>query len=92
VNIHWQLQDDILSMPGLSLDFVGKVEHFATDFVRVLDHARAPEEVRRLATAPQNVSRRGLSRDYLTPDLAERIYRAYERDFDRFEYPRALPD
>jgi len=30
------------------------------------------------------------SRRY-TRELAHRIYRAYECDFDRFGYPRALP-
>jgi hypothetical protein len=28
---------------------------------------------------------------YYTADLGDRIYRAYERDFDRFKYPKTIP-
>jgi hypothetical protein len=41
---------------------------------------------------PVNPSQHSHWADYYTPALAERIYRAYRCDFDRFGYPRALPD
>lgn len=89
-DIHFQVRDDILSMPGIELDFVGKVESFARDFARVLDHVDADAEVRGEAAAPVNESSHDHWPAYYTPKLADRIYRAYERDFDRFAYPRAL--
>ncbi|HUI94199.1 MAG TPA: sulfotransferase family 2 domain-containing protein [Xanthobacteraceae bacterium] len=89
-DIHVQAQDDILSMPGIRLDHVGKVESFAQDFARVLDHVGASAAVRREALIPMNESRHDAWSAYYTAELADRIYRAYERDFDRFEYPRAM--
>jgi hypothetical protein len=74
-NAHWQLQDDILSMPGLALDFVGRVETFDRDIVRVLDHICADR------SWPL----------YYTQGLADRVYAAYESDFDRFGYARIIP-
>jgi hypothetical protein len=89
-DIHLQTQDDILSMPGIKLDHIGKVESFAKDFIPVLDHVRADDAVRREALVPINESRHDRWPAYYTPALADRIYRACERDFDRFGYPRAL--
>ena len=66
------------------LDFVGRLESFNTDFVRVLDHVGASEAVRRDAFVPINVSQHKKWSDYYTKDLADRVYRAFERDFDRF--------
>jgi hypothetical protein len=44
LDAHWQLQDDLLDMPGIKLDFIGKVESFSADYsggdrsrVRMLD-------------------------------------------------------
>lgn len=88
---HLQMQSDILSMPGIALDFIGRVENYNADFARVLDHVGASEAIRREALVPMNASRRRHWADYYTPELADRIYRAYEADFDRFGYPRALP-
>jgi hypothetical protein len=87
---HWALQDDLLTMPGIALDFVGNVENFAADFERVIAHVgdRAT-----LAISPRmNISTRSKCRDYFDDTLARRVYRAYERDFDRFGYPAALPE
>jgi Sulfotransferase family len=89
-DIHIQAQDDILSMPGIRLDHVGKVESFAEDFAPVLDHVRASDAIRRDAMLPLNESRHDHWSAYYTPELADRIYRAYERDFDRFGYRRAI--
>jgi len=91
-NVHLQAQDDILNIPGLPLDFIGKVETFNADFARVLDHLRASEALRRDAAIPLNESHHDDWPTYYTPELADRIYRAYERDFDRFGYHRAIDD
>jgi len=92
IDKHWQQQGDIVELPGITLDMIGKTETFAKDFKRVLDHAGASDEVRRAAMPPLHTSARRRLSDYFTPDLADHIYRAYERDFDQFGYPRALPE
>jgi hypothetical protein len=88
---HLMAQDDLLSVPGITLDFVGRMESFNADFARVLDRLRASDQIRRDALVPVNPSQHRHWSDYYTPDLADRIYRAYECDFDRFGYPRSLP-
>jgi hypothetical protein len=88
-DIHMQVQDEILSMPGIELGLIGKVETFDADFVRVLDHLDAGDEVRREAAIVINESHHDDWPAYYTPELADRIYRAYECDFDRFGYARS---
>lgn len=88
---HYMPQDTLLTVPGISLDFVGRMESFNDDFAVVLDRLGASTEVRREALVPVNKSRHSHWADYYTPALAARVYRAYERDFDRFRYARALP-
>jgi len=88
---HWALQDDLLTMPGIALDFVGKVENFDADFERVIAHVGSAGGV--LAVSQRmNVSSRLQCRGYFDDALARRVHRAYERDFKRFGYPAALPD
>jgi hypothetical protein len=89
-DIHLQAQDDILRMPGIELDMIGKVETFDADFVRVLDYVNASDAIRRDAAIAINKSHHNDWPTYYTPDLADRIYRAYECDFDRFGYARAI--
>ena len=89
-NQHLQLQDDILSVPGISLDFIGRMESFNADFTYVLDRLGASEQVRREALVPVHSSRHRHWSEYYTPKLADRVYRAYQRDFDRFGYSRAV--
>jgi hypothetical protein len=89
-DIHLQAQDDILSMPGIELGLIGKVETFDADFVRVLDHLAASDAIRRDAAIVINESHHADWPTYYTLELADRIYRAYECDFDRFGYARAI--
>jgi Sulfotransferase family len=44
LDAHWQLQDDLLSMPGIKLDLVGKVEAFEKDFAPVLNHVGTSDQ------------------------------------------------
>jgi hypothetical protein len=89
-NIHLQAQDDILSMPGIKLNLIGKVETFDADFARVLDYVDAGDAIRRESAVAINESHHADWPDYYTRDLADRIYRAYECDFDRFGYAHAI--
>lgn len=90
VNSHWQTQDDLLDMPGVKLNFVGRVESFREDFGRVLDHVGADQSIRQSLGLNFNASLHRPWPDYYTDALAERVHRAYECDFDRFRYARAL--
>jgi hypothetical protein len=89
---HIAAQARALDLPGINFDFIGKVETFEQDFSRVLDHVRADDEMRRTAIGRINPSERSGASEYYTHELAERVYRAYEADFDQFGYPRALPN
>jgi len=90
INAHWQSQDDLLNMPGLGLDFIGKVESLPHDFGRVLDHVGADQRIRRMIGVYHNTSQHWPWPDYYTDALAARVRRAYERDFDRFNYAGAV--
>jgi hypothetical protein len=91
IDIHWQLQDDFATAPGLSLNLVGKVESFQTDFARVLDHIGVTNQARaRYLQQAINPSSHEPWQEYYTDALATRVYRAYERDFDKFGYLRAI--
>ena len=91
IDIHWRPQDDFVTVPGLPLDLIGKVENFQTDFARVLGHVDVSNEARaRYLQQAVNPSSHEPWQEYYTDALAARVYRAYERDFDKFGYPRAI--
>jgi hypothetical protein len=90
IDSHLQAQHDIVAMPGIRLDFVGRIERFADDFATVLDHVGAKNGIRDASVTPVNPSRHGPWENYYTLALRKRVYRAYERDFDRFQYPRGF--
>jgi hypothetical protein len=91
IDAHWTHQVAIIDMPGITLDLVGKVETFAHDFRCVLDHVHAGAELRLQSVLPFNASNHDAWPSYYATDLADAVYRAYEPDFDRFQYPRSLP-
>lgn len=90
IDAHWRSQDDMLNVPGIAFDFIGKLESFSEDFVRVIDHVGADRSMAATLGAHFNKSRHQPWRDYYTDALAGQVYRAYERDFDRLQYPRAI--
>jgi hypothetical protein len=85
LDAHWQLQADLLDMPGIKLDLIGKVESFDEDFAHVLAHVGAQQPLH-----TYNSSAHEPWPEYYSNALAESVYRAYERDFDRLRYPRAI--
>jgi hypothetical protein len=91
VDPHWERQVNIIDMPGIALNLVGKVESFAEDFRHVLDHVRATPALRRQSVLPFNVSDHASWPTYYAGGLADVVYQAYQEDFDRFRYPRTFP-
>jgi hypothetical protein len=92
VDYHMQRQSDLLRVPGVPVDFIGKVENFSNDIVRVLDHVGASDELLKRVAVQLNKSAISRVSEYYTPELAARVFRAYEADFDLLGYPRALPE
>ncbi len=63
----------------------------SSEILRVfLDHLGASDVLRQGAIIPVNASNHNRLAAYYTPELADRVYRAYECDFDRFGYSRAI--
>jgi hypothetical protein len=91
VDAHWHRQAGLLDLPGLELNLVGKVESFEKDFMHVLDHVQANDVLRDAAILPVNASDNVDLANYYTNELTSRVYKAYELDFERFQYPRKLP-
>jgi hypothetical protein len=91
VSMHWHPQVKILHVPGMELNFIGKIENFAVDFNRVLDFVNANPELRARLVEPFHFSKRKRVLEYLTTATAQRIYAAYEEDFDEYGYPKTLP-
>jgi len=90
VDGHWRPQSDLLDLPGVSFDFIGRLETFGRDFARVIAHAGADPTLVASANGHLNKSRHHAWRDYYTGALADQVYRTFERDFDRLQYSRAV--
>jgi hypothetical protein len=91
IDIHWQRQNDFATAVGLDLNFIGKVETFKTDFARVLNHIEVSGDVRDWYLNLQvNESMSGSWQSYYSNELADRVYQAYECDFDNFGYQRTI--
>lgn len=87
---HVQIQSNLMDLPGLTLNFIGRLEHYETDIRRLLDHAQASPRLRDKVLVPVNKVARMRYQDYYTYDLAKRISKTYEKDFDRFQYAKEL--
>ena len=85
LNGHWNLMSDIIPRLLLPVDFIGKVEALQSDLPKALEMAGIAG---RAKIQSMNVKRSEKQGDLLTPELAAKIYRGYEEDFDRFGYSR----
>ena len=89
VDAHWGLQGDILNMPRLALAFIRRVETIARGYLacprpRPCQSIAQESSFKPLRTSPHNSWTL-----YYTQNRADRVYRAYERDFEIIEKQNA---
>ena len=85
LNGHWNLMSDIVPRILLPIDFIGKVEALQTDLPMALEMAGIANTAK---IQSMNIKRSEKHGELLTQELADKIYRGYEEDFDRFGYSR----
>lgn len=83
---HIQLQSRLIEVPGVSLNFIGKIENFNQDIEKLLDHCSAPDALRAKVLVPVNKSKHTDFARYYTPELSKDVWQAYRSDFERFGY------
>ena len=88
-NQHWDTQSAVLACDTFQYNHVWKMEtDFADGMTAILTHVGLPPEwVRERVSKPNNASRK-LNRPVYNAELAERVFRIYEKDFDTFNYDR----
>ncbi|MBT4039781.1 MAG: sulfotransferase family 2 domain-containing protein [Rhodospirillales bacterium] len=90
---HIHRQVDLLHIPAISYEFIGKIENLTHDLSFVLRKLNAPSWVVERAAIVDNKTRADdrLS-DWFTTELAEKVRIHYAEDFRTFDYPYSLPD
>lgn len=78
-NHHWQPQ--VLYLPE-TLDFIGRLENFNTDFQQVLRHIGKTN----IQSGHENQTQRKNYQEYYTPSTIELVGRLYEEDIKAFGY------
>jgi hypothetical protein len=88
MNIHWRPQVINTCYELVEHDFVGRVESFANDMQRLSEAINLP--IGDLAAS--NITNVNHHLDaYYTPEIADRVYRKFQDDFEAFGYRRELP-
>ena len=85
-NAHWARQVDLIPVPILALDFIGKMESLSLDLPHVLTRIFGRRIDACSVTSHSTQATRGHA--YWTPDLRGRVYKIYEPDFAAFGYQR----
>jgi hypothetical protein len=82
---HWARQADLVFVPITTLDFVGKVENLDRDLDHITSRIFGSAATMR-KVAPSAAKSRAAFDSVLQPEVAARIRRLYEYDFDKFAY------
>jgi hypothetical protein len=91
MNPHWRPQYAHIHIESIDYDFIGRFEHYATDYASVFEALKIPHDqvpkLRHLNKSAESYIIRSAYND----SSANLVYQIYKKDFDRFNYPRELP-
>jgi hypothetical protein len=92
MDIHWKPSWHIMGMPKVKYDFIGRFEHFATDFQKVLDYINGNTggniSINSVSLYATGASNKAL--EYYGPEEKRLVEKIYEQDFERFGYGYSL--
>lgn len=90
MNSHWRPQYYQTFQDSLKFDYVGRLENFEKDILRIGDMISKDVAPFLQSWTTHQTNSRDKLKDYYTPELQERVYELYKIDFEKFDYPREL--
>tara|TARA_B100000809_G_scaffold234542_1_gene252029 strand:+ start:362 stop:658 length:297 start_codon:yes stop_codon:yes gene_type:complete len=84
---HWALQSRIIPTELLAPHRICRFENLVDDFLSVLRHVDADEEVINYVESSRRKPRVEGDNPLVTPELRDVLIRTYAEDFRRFNYP-----
>lgn len=88
---HWARQSDLIPVPDGRIHFVGKFEELDSAMKTIMRRIYGHGEIFMLANSHSTHASNRMD-SYVNRPIAERVYRLYEPDFDRFRYSKDLPN
>lgn len=88
MDTHWQPQTLQLSWDFIKYDFIGHLENFEQDIQYVLQRVDAPQYIYHLVKEKRNSSQKQGKQILWTDELADKIYKKYQADFEAFGYDK----
>ncbi len=87
INGHWQLMSSMIPQGSAAPDVIGRVETLQADLGAILERLGASDKV---SIRIHNVKQPRGAQAWLDQQQADQIFAAYQEDFERFGYNRAL--
>lgn len=93
LNKHWVPQTELLAFPVEKFDYIGKVEKYEEDFLRIADNLNLQESIDVNGALAQTGGRDNhrtnsnqRMREYYDNEKLDKVNKLYEKDFDSFNY------
>ncbi|NES81690.1 MAG: sulfotransferase family protein [Moorea sp. SIO1G6] len=88
MDVHWQPQTLLLNCECIKYDFIGHIENFEQDVRYIFDYINAPKYMYHLINKKINSSQKEGKPIAWTDELADKIYKKYQADFQAFGYDK----
>jgi hypothetical protein len=93
LNKHWVPQTELLAFPPQKFDYIGKVENYRKDFLRISEYFDLQQSIDVSDTLDKNSGRDNHRtgsdqqlREYYDDEKIDKVNRLYKSDFDAFNY------
>ncbi|PKQ06457.1 MAG: hypothetical protein CVT72_06565 [Alphaproteobacteria bacterium HGW-Alphaproteobacteria-11] len=91
MDAHWRPQADLLALPTVKYDFVGRLESFRADFLALESFLGVDLQSLYVAKDGKKTGAANRLADYYTPEIKAQVDRIYADDFEFLGFPKELP-